>query len=130
MYKRQDSATPTHSNENTNSESSSNSKKRRGGGRRRERVKSKRAAAAEGDSSNDSSSGGVHHDASDDSGSRVSARQPSELKSSVRSLANRDESNVAGNGAPAKASSSFASRQVVDVNSDNSASSAAPTEKS
>ena len=126
-----DSATATHSEENTNNESSSNSKKRRGGGRRRERVKSKRAAAAEGDSSSDSSSGGVHHDASEDSGSRVSARQPSELKSSVRSLANRDESSVAGNGAPAKeASSSFASRQVVDVNSDNGASSTAPTEKS
>ena len=126
-----DSATATHSEENTNNESSSNSKKRRGGGRRRERVKSKRAAAAEDGSSSDSSSDSVSHDtASDDNSSRVSARQPSELKSSVRSLANRDESSVASNGTSAKPSSSFASRPVVDVKSDNGASSAVPTEKS
>ena len=126
-----DSATATHSEENTNNESSSNSKKRRGGGRRRERVKSKRAAAAEDGSSSDSSSDSVSHDTvSDDNSSRVSARQPSELKSSVRSLANRDESSVASNGTSAKPSSSFASRPVVDVKSDNGASSAVPTEKS
>ena len=117
--------------ETKNSEAPSNAKKRRGGGRRRERVKSKRAAAADSNSSDDRDTGGSSHDHADDGGSRISARQPSELKSTVRSLANRDESDSTGNGASTTAAkSSFASRRVVDVNSDNSASSAIPTEKS
>ena len=42
----------------------------------------------------------------------VSQRQPSQLKSSVKSLAQRDQSDTAATSAPA---TSFASRKVVDV---------------
>ncbi len=114
-----------------NSEAPSNSKKRRGGGRRRERVKSKRAAAAQSNDSDDRDSGGNSLDHTDDGGLRISTRQPSELKSTVRSLANRDDPDGTGSGASTNAGkSSFASRRVVDVNSDNNTSSALPTEKS
>jgi len=60
--------------------------------------------------SNDSRSG---NNASPDSdGQRVSQRQPSQLKSTVRSLANKDES---GSGKASGGGLSFASRKVTDV---------------
>ncbi len=83
--------------------------KRRGGGRRRERVNNKKAAAAKAEQ------GGTHSDvkavaANDPSPMdepKVSQRQPSQLKSSVRSLAAKEDN--------ATSSMSFASRKVVDV---------------
>lgn len=86
--------------------------KRRSGGRRRERVNSKKAAAAEAQSVDGGPVAAIPAAVSENKPAdenNISQRQPSQLKSSVRSLANKDDN--AGGGM------SFASRKVVDMGS-------------
>ena len=82
-------------------DNSAEKQKRRGGGRRRERVNNKKAAAAQQTDTSDPTSAPVDSDKG-----KVSQRQPSQLKSSVRSLANKDGESTR---------SSLASRKVPDV---------------
>jgi len=64
----------------------------------------------------DSDSHSGHNASADTDGQRISQRQPSQLKSSVRSLANKDEP---GSSTTSNGGLSFASRKVADVKPQN-----------